>query len=74
MLFRIFFSYMLREQTISDILWNSHSMMTAHYSVGQVRELLDALNLITYENYRMNASLKMPFREYWTLVRGCLAA
>ncbi|HUV92812.1 MAG TPA: hypothetical protein VMV80_06980 [Anaerolineales bacterium] len=37
--------------------------MTAHYSVAQVRELLDALNLITDESNRTNASLEMLFRE-----------
>jgi len=37
--------------------------MTAHYSVAQVRELLDALNLITDESKRTNASLEMLFRE-----------
>ncbi len=37
--------------------------MTAHYSVVQVRELLDALNPITDESNRTNASLEMLFRE-----------
>ena len=37
--------------------------MTSHYSVAQVRELLDALNLITDESNRTNASLEMLFRE-----------
>jgi hypothetical protein len=36
---------------------------TARYSVAQVRELLDALNLITEENNRTNANLEMLFRE-----------
>jgi hypothetical protein len=34
--------------------------MTSHYSVAQVRE---ALNLITDESNRTNASLEMLFRE-----------
>lgn len=51
------------QETISDILWHSRGTMTAHYSVAQVRELLDALNLITDESNRMNANLEMLFRE-----------
>ncbi len=53
----------VREETISDILWHSRGTMTAHYSVAQVRELLDALNLITDESNRSNANLEMLFRE-----------
>jgi integrase len=53
----------VREETISDILWHTRGTMTAHYSVAQVRELLDALNLITDESKRTNASLEMLFRE-----------
>lgn len=53
----------VREETISDILWHSRGTMTAHYSVAQVRELLDALNLITDEGSRTNANLEMLFRE-----------
>ena len=53
----------VREETISDILWHSRGTMTAHYSVVQVRELLDALNLITDESNRANANLEMLFRE-----------
>jgi hypothetical protein len=37
--------------------------MTSHYSVAQVRELLDALNLIADESNRVNASLEMLFQE-----------
>jgi hypothetical protein len=53
----------VREETILDILWRARGTMTAHYSVAQVRELLDALNLITDENNRSNPSLEMLFRE-----------
>ena len=53
----------VHEETISDILWRSRGTMTSHYSVAQVRELLDALNLITDESNRTNASLEMLFRE-----------
>lgn len=51
------------QDTISDILWHSRGTMTAHYSVVQVRELLDSLNLICDESNRMNANLEMLFRE-----------
>jgi integrase len=53
----------VREESISDILWHTRGTMTAHYSVAQVRELLDALNLIADESNRNNASLEMLFRE-----------
>lgn len=53
----------VREETIADILWHSRGTMTRHYSVAQVRELLDALNLITDESNRTNANLEMLFRE-----------
>lgn len=49
--------------TIADILWHGKSTITEHYSVAQVRELLDALNLIVDESNRVNASLEMLFRE-----------
>lgn len=53
----------VREETIADILWHSRGTMTGHYSVGQVREYLDALNLIADESKRSNANLEMLFRE-----------
>ncbi len=53
----------VREETIADILWHSRGSMTGHYSVGQVREYLDALNLIADESKRSNANLEMLFRE-----------
>jgi hypothetical protein len=37
--------------------------MTAHYSVAQVHELLDALNLISEDSNRTNASLEMLYRK-----------
>lgn len=49
--------------TISDILWHSRGTMTELYSVAQVREYLDALNLIADEGNRINANLEMLFRE-----------
>lgn len=60
----------VREETISDILWHTRGTMTAHYSVAQVRELLDALNLITDESNRTNASLEMLFREKAESLQG----
>ena len=37
--------------------------MTAHYSVAQVAELVEALNRITDERHRTNRSLAMIARE-----------
>ena len=51
------------EETIADILWHSRGTMTGHYSVAQVRELHDTLNLISDESNRANANLEMLFRE-----------
>lgn len=53
----------IREETISDILWHVRQGMTAHYSVAQVSELVDALNRITDETNRTNRSLAMIARE-----------
>ena len=52
-----------REETIADILWHTRQGMTAHYSVVQIDELLDALNRITDEGSRINRSLAMIRRE-----------
>jgi len=32
----------VREETIADVLWHTRRAMTAHYSVAQIEELLDA--------------------------------
>lgn len=53
----------VREETIADILWHTRQGMTAHYSVAQVAELVDALNRITDERNRTNRSLAMIARE-----------
>jgi len=53
----------VREETIADILWHVRPGMTAHYSVAQVSELVDALNRITDERSRTNRSLAMIARE-----------
>jgi hypothetical protein len=53
----------VREETIADILWHVRPGMTAHYSVAQVAELVDALNRITDERSRTNRNLAMIARE-----------
>jgi hypothetical protein len=45
------------ESTRADILWRSHAGMTAHYSVAQVVEIPQALELITDERHSNNVSL-----------------
>lgn len=53
----------VREETIADVLWHTRRGMTAHYSVAQIEELLEALELITDERSRTNRSLDMIRRE-----------
>jgi len=53
----------VREETIADILWHARQGMTAHYSVVQINELVDALNRITNEGNQVNRSLAMIRRE-----------
>lgn len=53
----------LREETIADILWHMRPSMTAHYSVVQIDELVEALNRITDERIRTNRNLAMIARE-----------
>lgn len=53
----------VREETIADILWHTRQGMTAHYSVAQIDELVEALNRITDERSRVNRSLAMIRRE-----------
>ena len=53
----------VREETIADILWHTRRGMTAHYSVAQIEELVEALNRITDERSRINRSLDMIRRE-----------
>ncbi len=53
----------VREETIAAILWHTRPGMTAHYSVAQVAELVEALNRITDERNRTNRSLAMIARE-----------
>ena len=53
----------VREETVADVLWHSRRGMTAHYSVTQIEELLEALELITDERSRTNRNLDMIRRE-----------
>lgn len=53
----------VREETISDVLWHTRRGMTAHYSVAQIEELLEAMERITDERSRVNRSLDMIRRE-----------
>jgi integrase len=49
----------VRENTIADILWHEHRSVTGHYSVAQIEELIDALELIGDENGRTNKTVQM---------------
>ena len=53
----------VREETITAILWHARPGMTAHYSVAQVVELVEALHRITDERHGTNRSLAMIARE-----------
>jgi hypothetical protein len=52
-----------KEKTIADILWHNRRGVTAHYSVAQIVEIRDALELITDERNRFNKSLASLIRE-----------
>jgi len=52
-----------RKETIADILWHTRQGITAHYSVVQIDELVEALNHITNEGSRINRSLAMLRQE-----------
>ncbi|MBK7235994.1 MAG: tyrosine-type recombinase/integrase [Sterolibacteriaceae bacterium] len=49
----------VRENTIADILWHEHAGMTDHYSVVQITELVDGLELFADEHGRANKTLQM---------------
>ena len=53
----------VKEETIADILWHNRRGVTAHYSVAQIVEIRDALELITDERNRFNKSLASLIRE-----------
>ncbi len=51
------------EETIADILWHRRKGMTAHYSMGQLVELHQALVKIEDERHRWNISLMSLVRD-----------
>jgi hypothetical protein len=51
------------DATIADISWHNRHGVTAHYSVAQIVEIRDALELITNERNRFNKSLATLIRE-----------
>jgi integrase len=53
----------VREETIADVLWHVRKGMTAHYSVAQVVELRQALELITDERHAQNVPLSAIIRQ-----------
>lgn len=46
------------DRTLSDVLWHSTGTMTGHYSIAQIIEIFDALQLIKDESSRPNRSLR----------------
>lgn len=55
------------EETIADILWHRRKSMTAHYSMGQLVEIHQALAKIENETHRWNISLMSLIRDRDTL-------
>ena len=53
----------VKEETIVAILWHNRRGMTARYSMAQIVEIRDALELITDERNRFNKSLATLIRE-----------
>ncbi len=53
----------IAEETIADILWHRRKSMTAHYSMGQLVELHQALVKIEDETHRWNISLMSLVRD-----------
>lgn len=51
------------EATISSVLWHSNKSITAHYSMAQVVEIFEALELIKDESKRWNMSLQSLIME-----------
>ncbi|MHB8347998.1 MAG: tyrosine-type recombinase/integrase [Acidiferrobacterales bacterium] len=58
------------EHTVADVLWHTRAGMTAHYSVVQAKEIVDALERITSEAHRQNRTLGMIAREAQGLKGG----
>jgi integrase len=53
----------VKEETRADILWHKRPGMPAHYSVAQVVEIRQALELLTDERYASNVSLASLIRD-----------
>lgn len=53
----------VQESTISAVLWHSNRTITGHYSMAQVVEIFEALELIKDESNRWNISLEALKRE-----------
>jgi hypothetical protein len=51
------------EETIADILWHRRKSMTAHYSMGQLVEIHQALLRIENETHGWNLSLMSLVRN-----------
>lgn len=51
------------ESTITAVLWHSNRSITGHYSMAQVVEIFEALELIKDESNRWNISLETLKRE-----------
>lgn len=51
------------EATVSEVLWHKSKTMTQHYSMATINEIHAALELITDERNRGNASLESLIRE-----------
>lgn len=51
------------ESTITAVLWHSNRSITGHYSMAQVVEIFEALELIKDESNRWNISLEALKRE-----------
>lgn len=51
------------DRTLDAILWHSNKTMTAHYSMAQIVEIFEALELIKDETNRWNVSLQSLVRE-----------
>lgn len=53
----------VREETISAVLWHTTASMTQHYSQASVKEVYDALELITAPRFATNRTLQSLMRE-----------
>lgn len=53
----------VKEATVSSVLWHSDKSITAHYSMAQVVEIFEALELIKDESKQWNKSLQSLIAE-----------